>query len=450
MIQTLLDQTQKLFSRGFLIAAFIPSLLFVTLLAYLGWGYDALSGAVAQWTQKGLQEAGLELLLAAAGVYLLAYVLYGLRVAVYQVFQGQWPLAFLRTLGLRLEERAMAARQRDLDQLEAALNDLDWAAEYDFARSFVRREKLTQDEGKKRYDDYRKRYTELIAAADGQQRLDGEAYRRILHEARYLQTSSEKFDDNLRQQVAAFVALLKQDYADKPLFQETVKALSSEKLREWEQAYAHLYDSFPPSKRWLQATRLGNVTSVLELYPLDRYGIPLNALWPRLLHVIPEDFRKRIEEANIYMDFTLFMALLAAVAAPVPVILLLTGQSSLTVVGSVGITVGLLAAARIFYQLTISAFRAYAVQVQAAVDLFRLKLLDALELERPRTPEAEKALWTELRLFWIQTDLPKEQVQFKGAAAPPRPEPTLEKTLPPLLQQVERWLAARDRDKEAD
>src|SRR5215217_2925040 len=92
MITTVLDQALKLFGRGFLIAAFFPSLLFVAVIVYLGWGFEALTTMVEEWTQAGLSEAVFGTLVALVAVYLLAYMLYGVRTALHQLYQGQWPI----------------------------------------------------------------------------------------------------------------------------------------------------------------------------------------------------------------------------------------------------------------------------------------------------------------------------------------------------------------------
>jgi hypothetical protein len=60
-----------------------------------------------------------------------------------------------------------------------------------------------------------------------------------------------------------------------------------------------------------------------------------------------------------------------------------------------------------------------AAQVWAVVDLFRLKLLDALDLERPDAPSTEKETWTELRRFIVQAE-PTTSLRFKGQESPTR------------------------------
>jgi hypothetical protein len=66
----------------------------------------------------------------------------------------------------------------------------------------------------------------------------------------------------------------------------------------------------------------------------------------------------------------------------------------------------------IFYRLAIQAARRFVLQVQAVVDLFRLHLLDALNIERPGAPTEEQPIWTELRRFVVQGEVPTRHIRF--------------------------------------
>lgn len=70
----------------------------------------------------------------------------------------------------------------------------------------------------------------------------------------------------------------------------------------------------------------------------------------------------------------------------------------------------------LFYHLAIQATRVYALEIQANVDLFRLRLLEVLEIEKPGSPEEERKVWNEIRDFIVQGDLPTEHVRFKRAS----------------------------------
>jgi hypothetical protein len=76
----------------------------------------------------------------------------------------------------------------------------------------------------------------------------------------------------------------------------------------------------------------------------------------------------------------------------------------------------------VFYWLSIEATRTFGSQVQAAVDLFRLKLLDALDVERPITPTKEKQIWEEIHSFIEQADIEACDLRVSNAgSSTPKP-----------------------------
>jgi hypothetical protein len=76
----------------------------------------------------------------------------------------------------------------------------------------------------------------------------------------------------------------------------------------------------------------------------------------------------------------------------------------------------------LFYRLAMGATRAFADHIRAAVDLFRLDLLDALSIERPDTPADEQPIWRAIDAFIIQGDVPGPSVRFvKSNETPSQP-----------------------------
>lgn len=424
MIGTALGQVQKLFGRGFLIAAFMASLLFVAVARYLWWGFEALKEMVLGWAQKELKEAGFEMLLALVLVYLLAYVLYGVRGALHQLYQGEWPvvpLKWLRSAGLALERRKMRQYEDTLHAKELALDDPAWAIDFGFTETYSAIE-LTSEEARPRLQKVRDFHQSLLHCLEKGQKLEKEqeekAYWSVLGEARLLQANRDRFPADLQKEIDQLVAGIKRAYDANPALRKATVRLNALALREWTAAYDDLMNNFPDDERWLRPTRLGNIASVQELYPLNRYGINLSALWPRLMHVITEDARLRIEEANIYLDFTVLMSLLSLSAAVIAGIAAFYGPSR-SLALRIFLPLFFLLSSWLFYHLAIQATQAFGIQIQAAVDLFRLKLLDALEIERPETPAEEQAIWREMHYFIAQAELPKEHVRFKEAEKTP-------------------------------
>jgi len=412
MIDTIIDQAQKLFGRGFLIAAFIPTLIFAVVFRYLLGGVEGLEKTVRGWAQSNFKEMGVEIVLSVVAVYLLAYVLYGVRTGLQQLYYGQWPLPlkYLRRVGLAMARRAMVRRQKTLREKEDALNDPAWAVDFDFVATYTPIQ-VTPGVAKASLNKIRDSHTSLLCCIKEEQDWQEKTYLDILREARILQANRDRFPSDLKMKVDRLVADIKKTYRSNPRLRSAASLLNARALREWTAAYTDLRDYYPDDERWLQPTQLGNIASVQELHPFNRYRIHLSLLWPRLRHVISDDVRLRLEDTNIYLDFTLIMSFLSCVAAVIAAIVAF--YSPPLNVPLFLLPLILLGSFWLFYRLAIQATRSFGTQIQAAVDLFRLKLLDALEIERPSSLEEEQKIWDEIRSFIVQADLPQKHVRFK-------------------------------------
>jgi hypothetical protein len=201
MIGTALDQAQKLFGRGFLIAAFVPSLLFITVLTYLWWGFEALKITVQGWAQKDLKESAFETLLLLSAVYLLAYVLYGVRAAVHQLYHGQWPvpLRWLRSVALIRVHRTMGRCQATLREKEGALDDPAWAIDFGFAETHTAI-RLAPEEARLGLQKVRASHQSMLQRLKDGQEVQDKLYWDILREARVLQANRDWLP-NLREEI---------------------------------------------------------------------------------------------------------------------------------------------------------------------------------------------------------------------------------------------------------
>ena len=412
MIGIALDQAQKLFGRGFLIAAFIPTLIFAVVVSYLLGGAEGLEKTVRGWAQGDLKEMGVEILLSLVAVYLLAYVLYGVRTGLQQLYNGQWPvpLKYLRRVGLAMARRTMVLRQKALREKEGALDDPAWAIYFDFVKTYTPIQ-VTPEVAKTSLNKIRDSHTSLLCCIEEKQDWQEETYLDILREARILQANRDRFPSDLQMEVDRLVGNIKAAYHSNPTLRSAASLINARARREWTAAYTELRDYYPDDERWLRPTQLGNIASVQELHPFNRYRINLSLLWPRLRHVISDDVRLRLEDTNIYLDFTLIMSFLSFVAAVIAGITAFSGPPRN--VPSLLLPLILLGSFWLFYRLAIQAMRSFGTQIQAAVDLFRLKLLDALEIERPANLEEEQKIWEEIRSFIAQADLPQKHVRFK-------------------------------------
>lgn len=416
MIGTVLGQAQKLFGRGFLIAAFVPSSIFVATVSYFLWGYSAIEETVNQWITQGWKQAAFEIILLLMTIYLLAYLIYGIRAAIHQCFQGRWPgpLKPLMPIGLALATRKMRRLEEKTERRANSLDVPAWAMKFHFKETSADVE-LTCEDAARTLSTIRSSHQSLLQQLKQNEKLKAsqeKSYQSILGKARILQSNLDRFSPVLRQEINQLVCSIKTAYNAHLPLRTAVRRMNAVALRRWTTAYNSLSNNFPSDERWLRPTRFGNVMSMLESYPIDRYGINLSDLWPRLLQVITKDARLRIEEANIYLDFMVLMSFLSLLAAIVASAEVFYHPPRAMSVHLLLILLCLLSSS-FLYQLAIQAAKTFGFQVQAAVDLFRLKLIDAMQIERPSNPKKEKEIWTEMRYFISQAELPLKNIRFK-------------------------------------
>ena len=414
MIGSILNQVQQLFGRGFLIAALVPTLL-LTAASVVAWqGVDGLRSLATDWVNEGAKENIFTLATTIVALYLVAYITYGVRAGVLRLYQGEWPhtLHKASVFGLRRETQAWARARRRLDEATAGLDVSAWAIEQDFCDAYSDK-RLSDEWARDKLAELKSRTHRPGANGTRPQVRD---YRLVLTDAHLLQANRQQLSTTLQGSIDELVRDLRRDYRASTDLQILVQRIESVARREWVAAYNEFFSQFPTDERWLRPTRLGTVMNSAESRTLDRYGLQLSAMWPRLVHLPPDVIRSRIDDATIYLDFTVLMSFL-----------------SLTFVGVVGASIGygknadLLARALllvlgfvsfwVFYRLGIQAALGLVGQLESVIDLYRLQLLDALSIERPATPGDEKPIWTEMRRFIDQAEIPSDYVRFQHRAA---------------------------------
>jgi hypothetical protein len=443
IIGSVLDQAQKLFSRSFAIAGFLPSLVFLMASTALCLGSKPVVDAWDKLDTMGLDKASFKTVLVLGVVYLLAYVVYGIRSALHQVFQGDWPfpLRWLSRLFL-MKERWIWNRQMrrltfvtDLTNVPKwVLNDEDRFGK-DYSRSSV---VLGRGRARVLLEQTREDLRTIVRELKEFHEPSSTICQRILLNAHALRANRHRFGSAFRDEVDRFLAELKARFeADQTgTFRKAARDLDSSTERDRIQAKGDFVVEFPEQSRWLRATRLGNVAVVQELYVLDRYGIPLGDLWPRLLPLLSADTTKQIDEAKSFLDFTVIMAFYSFLSVPAvgysvfhgplkaalgPLKALLLARSSgplLAVLAhptwiKILITLTPCLIGLMFYNLAIQATRGLGLQMQTAVDLYRLKLIDALGLVRPKTLEEERKIWRGLWLFFVEHLPLDKDIQYK-------------------------------------
>jgi ABC-type multidrug transport system fused ATPase/permease subunit len=186
----------------------------------------------------------------------------------------------------------------------------------------------------------------------------------------------------------------------------------NEKLEGMKDEYFKIasdYDmNYPADPNDVLPTRFGNTLKAAENYSGVRYGLDGVLFWPRLVHVIPLEYKMSIDSARNELSFLVNMSLLSGVFTflCLTASLISIGMNSvvpgnlMVFLGSLGkalpyLTVLLisLASTIIFYRASLYSVSSFGLMIRSSFDLFRLDLLKKLGLRRPVDSVQEYNTW---------------------------------------------------------
>ncbi len=186
--------------------------------------------------------------------------------------------------------------------------------------------------------------------------------------------------------------------------------------------YDHTY---PPNLGEILPTQFGNILKASELYPGTRYGLDGVEFWPRLIHVIPDEYQQKIDNSRNELSFLVNMSILSIVFYLLCIIAMfytlaaapdtLSGASLLfdtlgkalryVVAGLIGLGFNMF-----FNRASIFSVSSFGLMIRSAYDLFRIDLLKQLRVKRPANSIEEFAMWKNLNEFVV---LGKHSLLFK-------------------------------------
>lgn len=184
------------------------------------------------------------------------------------------------------------------------------------------------------------------------------------------------------------------------------------KLKGAYYAAAAVYDqSYPQSLDDILPTRFGNTLKAAENYSGERYGLDSVNFFPRLVQVIPIDYRASIDATRNELSFLVNMSILSITFSMLCVLAFFYTMATVNIgtgdPAMYGLFVNeaaryLIAAALgflscgFFYNASIFSVGSFGLMIRACFDLFRLDLLKKLGLERPHDYGEEFNAWFNL------------------------------------------------------
>lgn len=159
-------------------------------------------------------------------------------------------------------------------------------------------------------------------------------------------------------------------------------------MDRWKRAQYWLY---PKEDRNYQPTALGNMLRAAEEYAYLRYGADSVVLWPRILEVLGDSMKTRLEKASTAMQQTLIFSVLGLTFAFGSGLILLVHNSQWYLFAAC--FGGGLVFSWVSYHALIEAAEPYGEAVRTAFDLHRGDLLKKAGFTVPNSAALEKKRW---------------------------------------------------------
>jgi hypothetical protein len=405
MFGSIYSKATEIFGRAFLVSAFIPTLIVTAGMAAIvdiEWFTKTLSG----WMGADLNEQVAGALLVLLFLYLLAFILFGIRDRITRFLSAGefWALASIRRWRrIHYTQLFLDAQEAQRGAALAVAQATIWGiGGFDFTnvpKNVYLPRGISEKKVFRDLNAWLRKLDRERSAGSLEQELS--AARRIQFSGLFLLLHRGAAFDSERARLAV-------DH-----FREICSAVTpAVEIASWcrqiqQVDYADLLAAFDrtlwaPPPRNVQPTALGNILIWAAVYSVKRYGIELEFLFPRLQAVIAKDFQAKIDDRQQFFDFSILLTFLSFAAGMAYVVF---ASYQLTVAHAWRHWQELLSAAafaggwfilgRVAYKLSLVAAREYVSVITSAIDLYRLPLLKALEIAVPK-PWAEYDVWSEL------------------------------------------------------
>jgi hypothetical protein len=403
MIQALFGEIKNVFDKDFLLASFLPSLVFLAAIAATVCDVLGFDGSI-RWIESfsgeqitALSGAGF------LGTVVFAYIINSLRMVFLKLWTGstRGPFAWFFRLGEQWNRTKYEAAMKAYSQSQwTEIPDRHRQRVRPFCTEANRQPKILPIE----LDSLKEKIE--IAKRDGPLRNPATA---------------EKFiEDNVLPVYQKYAWTDDVNVIDRELDCYLQKRLDDDQVEIRSKRF-YLDRQFGTSDS-IRGTALGNIVESYNAYPFFRYGMEGEIYWTHLQNYVPEAFMRRIREQKIIFDFCLTMAtlgvgygLLAFVIGP----FLSSDSWYWLVIGLIAV----LFSYGVYYRLAVFVATQYGDLIRASFDLFRGDMLKAfsVKLDTPITTIGqERNVWKELNQLLIYSDSPKN-LTF-DVIKPPQPK----------------------------
>jgi hypothetical protein len=145
----------------------------------------------------------------------------------------------------------------------------------------------------------------------------------------------------------------------------------------------------------LAPTRFGNIGRTMRSYALTRYNFDLEIMWTRLQNAIQKNatgFYGVLQDSKAQVDFLVSLVWFTFVFTVFWSIRLLS-YANATVAEFLSVGLGGAIVTVLSYAMACRSYQVFADLMRSAVDMFRFKVLDVLQLPLPYGSDEERELW---------------------------------------------------------
>ena len=196
------------------------------------------------------------------------------------------------------------------------------------------------------------------------------------------------------------------DRCDDPAMPAWKTGLAAERVRR-----------FPEDDAHIAPTRYGNALRALETYGVGRFEFDSQLMWSELLSVAPD---KLVEQVHDAADATNFFVAFVALGVAFGLTTLAAGLFEGWQLYMYWRTVAGFAVSVVAYVLAVLSVDNWRNEVQALVNLGRMKLAEQMGLTIPETIEQEREMWLAVRSFVLNGG-EEDRQNLDRFRKPPRP-----------------------------
>jgi len=169
-----------------------------------------------------------------------------------------------------------------------------------------------------------------------------------------------------------------------------------------------LSKKYPFEEKQILPTSFGNSIKAFEVYPLKVYGFDAIPVWPRILFLLPDNVKDKLNASKACVDFAVNMTYLLSIIFIEYVVLAYINNDIKTFLIPVIILLFII----LSYKFALISVLEWGDVVKAIFDVYSNTLLSEMRLKNPTNWNEKRKVWTSLSQVFIYR-IPPEDVNLE-------------------------------------